>query len=209
MILYDAAHAPSARRVRIAIAELGLEVERRTIDLRAGEHLREAYRRINPYGTVPALLVGDVVLTDSVAICRYLDGIAPEPLLFGSTPIQIGLVEQWCRRIDEHGYRSAVDKLRNRASAFADRAIPGLTLAVPQVDALINRSEIVFSAFIQDLNVQLRTNEWIAGALFSFADIAALVAIDFAERVGLSIEGLASNVIRWRCEMNLRHSASA
>lgn len=209
MILYDAAHAPSPRRVRMVLAEKRLEIERRTMDLRTGEHLAEAFRRINPHGTVPVLVAGDLVLTESAAICRYRDAIAPEPPLFGRTPAEIALVEQWSRRIEEHGYRPAVDALRNRAPAFTDRALPGIDEAVPQIAALVDRAGIVFAGFARELDKHLRRSPWIAGASFTFADIAALVAIDFAERAGIATPVGLPDLQRWRVAVNGRPSASA
>lgn len=209
MILYDAAHAPSPRRVRMVLAEKDLQIERRTVDLRTGEHLADGFRRINPHGTVPVLVVDDLVLTESAAICRYLDAIAPEPPLFGRTPAEIANVEQWCRRIEEHGYRPAVDALRNRAPAFADRALPGIDEAVPQLPALVERAGVVFAGFVRELDRHLRGMQWIAGAAFSFADIAALVAVDFAERVGFPAGSDVPELERWRAAVNKRPSASA
>jgi glutathione S-transferase len=209
VILYDAAHAPSPRRVRMVLAEKGLQIERRTVDLRTGEHLAEAFRRINPLGTVPVLVVDDLVLTESSAICRYLDAIAPEPPLFGRTPAEIAVIEQCCRRIEEHGYRPAVDALRNRAHAFTDRALPGMSDAVPQIPALVDRAAIVFESFTRELDRRLQDTRWIAGSFFSFADIAALVAIDFAERARLTVSDGLANLAGWRAAMNGRSSASA
>ena len=209
MILYDAAHAPSPRRVRMVIAEKDIAVERRTIDLRTNEHQADAFRRINPHGTVPVLVAGDLVLTESAAICRYLDAVAPEPPLFGRTPAEIALVEQWCRRIEEHGYRPAVDALRNRVPAFTNRALPGIDEAVPQIAALVDRAGIVFASFARELDSRLHATPWIAGASFTFADIAALVAIDFAERAKVPTPAGLPDLQRWRAAMNERPSASA
>lgn len=209
MILYDAAHAPSPRRVRMVLAEKGLEIERRTVDLRTGEHLADPFRRINPHGTVPVLVVGDLVLTESAAICRYLDAIAPEPPLFGRTAAEIATVEQWCRRIEEHAYRPAVDALRNRVPAFVDRALPGIDDPIPQIPALVDRAAIIFASFTRELDNRLGDTEWIAGRSFSFADIVALVAIDFAERTRLTVGGELSNLAKWRADVNGRFSASA
>ncbi len=94
MKLYDAEWAPSPRRVRIYLAEKGIEVSRERIDLRGGEHLHDAYLDVNPRGAVPALELDDgEVICESSAICRYFEALQPEPPLFGVTPIEIGRIE--------------------------------------------------------------------------------------------------------------------
>jgi glutathione S-transferase len=96
MKLYDAAWAPSPRRVRIYLAEKGIEVERVPIDLRADEQLSDGYLKINPRGAVPALeLDSGEVITESTAICRYFEAQHPEPSLFGATPIEIARICSW------------------------------------------------------------------------------------------------------------------
>lgn len=78
MKLYDAAWAPSPRRVRIYLAEKGIEIERVPVDLRRDEQLSDAYLAINPRGAVPALELDDgEVITESAAICRYFEAANP------------------------------------------------------------------------------------------------------------------------------------
>ncbi len=85
MKLYDAAWAPSPRRVRIFLAEKGLAVERVTVDLRTGEHLRPDFVRTNPQRQLPVLVLDDdTVIDDSLGICRYFESLHPDPPLFGT-----------------------------------------------------------------------------------------------------------------------------
>ncbi|MFM5893272.1 MAG: glutathione S-transferase N-terminal domain-containing protein [Novosphingobium sp.] len=66
---YDCQTAPSPRRARIVLAEKGIQCEVRQVDLRSGEQLSEAYRKINPACTVPALVLDDgSVLTDNAGV---------------------------------------------------------------------------------------------------------------------------------------------
>ena len=84
MKLYDGGRAPNPRRVRIFLAEKGLKVETQQVDLGRLEQKSKAYSAINPLQRVPALVLDDgSVITESVAICRYLDAQFPEPELFG------------------------------------------------------------------------------------------------------------------------------
>ena len=85
--LYDCATAPSPRRARIFLAEKGLAHDTVQVDLRSGEQLGDAYRRINPQCTVPASRTQDgLLLTDNAAIAAYLEARYPSPPLLGDTP---------------------------------------------------------------------------------------------------------------------------
>lgn len=210
MKLYDAPWAPSPRRVRIFLAEKGIEVPREAVDLRSGEQLGDAYLCINPRGAVPALeLDNGEVLCESAAICRYFEALHPQPPLFGTTPIEIGRVESWTRRIEGDGYAAVVYVLRNTAPAFKDRAIPNAGLAVEQIPELAARGALMWEGFTRALDQRLATSEWIAGTQYSFADITALVTIDFARAAKLAIPERLVHLGRWHVEASARPSAGA
>jgi glutathione S-transferase len=208
--LYDAPWAPSPRRVRIFLAEKGVEVPREAVDLRSGEHLADAYLRINPRGAVPALKFDDgEVLCESAAICRYFEALHPEPPLFGRTPIEIGRIESWTRRIEGDGYAAVVYVLRNTTSAFKDHAIPNAGLSVAQIPELAARGAIMWDGFVEALDARLADRPWIAGEAYSFADITALVNIDFARAAKLAVPEHLGNLRRWHGDASARPSASA
>jgi glutathione S-transferase len=210
MKLYDAAWAPSPRRVRIYLAEKHIEVPRELVDLRSGEHLQDAYLAKNPRGAVPALELDDgEVLCESAAICRYFEALHPDPPLFGATPIDIGRIESWTRRIEGDGYAAVVYVFRNTRSAFQDRALPGQWPAVPQLPELATRGQIMWNAFTEALDRRLADREWIAGDAYSFADISALVTIDFAAATKLPLPPGLGDLERWRAAASARPSAQA
>lgn len=210
MKLYDAPWAPSPRRVRIFLAEKGIEVPCEAIDLRSGEHLGDDYLRINPRGAVPALELDDgEVLCESAAICRYFEALHPDPSLFGTTPIEIGRIESWTRRIEWDGYAAAVYVLRNTAPAFKDRAIPHAQLPVAQIPELAARGALMWEGFVEALDRRLGTSEWIAGGGYSFADVTALVTVDFARAAKLGVPERLANLRRWHAAASARPSARA
>lgn len=210
MKLYDAPWAPSPRRVRIFLAEKGIEVPCEAIDLRSGAQLSDDYLSVNPRGAVPALEFDDgEVLCESAAICRYFEALHPDPPLFGSSPIEIGRIESWTRRIEADGYAAAVYVLRNTASAFRDRAIPHAGLPVAQIPELAARGAIMWEGFTQALDRRLAERRWIAGDAFSFADITALVTIDFARAAKLMVADELANLTRWHGAASARPSAAA
>ena len=210
MKLYDAAWAPSPRRVRIYLAEKGIAVERVEVDLRSGEHFGAAYLSINPRGTVPALeLDSGEVICESAAICRYFEAVQPEPPLFGTTPVEIGMIESWTRRIENDGYTAAVYAFRNTRPAMADKGAPGKWPPIPQIPELATRGAIMWGAFVAALDARLATSEWIAGDAFSFADITALVTIDFAKSAKLLVPDNDVHLRRWYEAVSARPSAAA
>ncbi len=210
MKLHDAAWAPSPRRVRIYLAEKGIALDRRVIDLKSREHLKDAYLAVNPRGVVPALeLDSGEILCESVAICRYFEVQQPDPPLFGHDALSVARIESWTRRIEGDGYAAVVDVLRNRSAAFAGRAIPGKWPAIDQIPALVDRGRTMWDGFTAALDRRLADREWIAGDTFSFADITALVTIDFAVATKLGVPAERPNIARWHEAASARPSAQA
>ncbi|MBM3624611.1 MAG: glutathione S-transferase, partial [Alphaproteobacteria bacterium] len=101
MLLYNTPLAPNPRRVRIFLAEKNVTIPMRDVNLMAHEHKNEAYSAVNALEEVPALVLDDgAVLTESVAICRYIESLYPEPPLFGRDGREQAFVEMWQRRVE-------------------------------------------------------------------------------------------------------------
>src|ERR1700761_495632 len=102
MKLYDSRRAPNPRRVRWFMAEKGItDIEVIQLDILKGEHKTPDYLAKVGLPVTPALELDDgTVITESVAICRYLESIYPEPNLFGRDPKEIALIEMWTRRAE-------------------------------------------------------------------------------------------------------------
>ncbi|PCD01650.1 glutathione S-transferase [Sphingomonas spermidinifaciens] len=210
MRLYDSPWAPSPRRVRIFAAEKGIALELVEVDLPGGEHLREPFLKCNPRGAVPVLETDDgACLTEGPAICRYLEALQPDPPLFGASPIEVGRIEQWTRRIEGEGYAAGVYAFRNSARSLAGRALVGAAPSVPQIPELVERARIMWTAFVADLDAHLTDREWIATDAYSFADITALVTLDFCGRAKLAVPEDAVNLRRWHAAAGARPSAAA
>lgn len=211
MKLYDAEWAPSPRRVRIFLAEKGIEVERVRIDIHGGEHLGAGYIAVNPQRQMPALLLDDgTLIDDSHGICRYFEAVRPEPPLFGTSPKEIALIESWLRRIEHDCFQAVAMAFRNKVSVFKDRGVSGQWPAIPQIPDLIERGRTMWDAFADVLEAHFSEQEYMAGERFSMADIAGLVAIDFgmATRLPDPREGRPS-LKRWHVAVAARPSASA
>lgn len=210
MKLYDADWAPSPRRVRVYLAEKNITVARVKVDLRANEQLGEDYLAINPRGIVPALALDDgEIITESAAICRFFETLHPQPPLFGTRPIEVARVESWTRRIENEGYAAAVYALRNTNPAFIGRAAPGKWPELEQIPALASRAQVMWDGFVTALDEQLASAEWVAGDRYTFADITALVTVDFARAAKLTLPEGATQVRRWHEAASARPSAGA
>ena len=210
MKLYDAEWAPSPRRVRIFLAEKGIEVERVMVDLKRDEQLADPYLAINPRGAVPALeLDSGEVICESAAICRYFEALQPEPPLFGRAPEEVGRIESWTRRIENDGYTAAVYAFRNERPGFAGRAAPGKWPEIAQIPELAARGLVMWEAFAEALEGRLADREWIAGDSYSFADITGLITIDFARAAKLALPEPSPNIRRWHAAASARPSATA
>lgn len=179
MLLYDYT-APSPRRVRIFLAEKGITIPRRTIDLAKYEQMEPAYRAKNPRCTVPMLELDDgSCIWDTLAICEYLEALHPQLPMFGATPLDHANVVMWYQRIEFEGFMSTAEVLRNAARSFKDHALTGFEPSA-QIPALIDRGRERMRIFYRDMNERLRASPHVAGDFFSLADIQLLCVLDFS-----------------------------
>ena len=199
--LYDCATAPSPRRARILLAEKGLAHETVQVDLRTGEQMGEAYRRINPQCTVPALRTDEgVMLTDNAAIAAWAEAHCPEPPLLGRTALDKAEIASWQWRIEFEGLLAIAECFRNSSPGMANRALPG-PLDYPQIPALAQRGLARVQQFFAVLDERLRGRAFIAADQFSIADITAVVAVDFARIVKVKPGEQHPELLRWRSAM--------
>ncbi len=206
--LYDCATAPSPRRARILLAEKGVVHETVEVDLRNGEQLSDAYRKVNPQCTVPALRTDEgLLLTDNAAITAYLEARFPQPLLLGGTPQEKAEIASWNWRIEFEGLLAIAEALRNSAPAMANRALPG-PVNYPQIPELAQRGLARVQQFFVTLNDRLAGRDFIAADRFSIADITAVVAVDFARVVKVKPGEQCPHLQRWRAAMAQRPSMS-
>lgn len=206
--LYDCATAPSPRRARILLAEKGIAHETVHVDLRSGEQMGEAYRRINPQCTVPALRTEEgVVLADNAAIAAYVEALRPEPPLLGRTPLEKAEVASWNWRVEFEGLLAIAEALRNGSPAMADRALPG-PRNYAQIPQLAQRGVQRVQDFFATLEERLAGRDFIATDRFSVADITAVVAVDFARVVKIKPGEQHPHLQRWRAAMAQRPSMS-
>jgi glutathione S-transferase len=208
--LYDFTLAPNPRRVRIFLAEKGVEVPMEQVNTREGAQFQPQFLAVNARGTVPTLVLDDgTVLTESVAICRYFEETHPEPSLFGRTATQRAVIENWNRRAEIEGMTSVSDALRNTLPMFAERGLVGAPDGVPQIAALAERGKAMLERWLGHLDARLATTRFLAGETFSIADITAYISFETAKRLEYEVSANYPNVVRWLGEIAARPSSSA
>jgi len=202
MKLYDYKMAPNPRRVRIFLAEKGLQVPDEQIDLAKAQNRSPEFLKINPFGGVPVLQLDDgTMLAETVAICRYFEETHPEPRLMGLDARDKALVEMWQRRMELHLFAMATGAFRNTSDFFKGR-IP----QVPEYGEVCRQAAEKMFGMVDGF---LANSKFIAGERYTIADITALVAIDFARLVKLRIAPEQKNLARWYEAVSSRPSAKA
>ena len=188
MRFHDYAAAPSPRKVRLFIAEKGLSIPTVEVDLKAGAQLEPEFLAKSPGATVPVLELDDgTYLTESLAICHYLEAVYPEPNLLGQDAKERALVLMWTDIQTLEGYLGLQEALRNGHPAFAGRALPG-PVAYEQIPALAERGRRRAEVLLNKLETRLGESPFIAGDRFTYADIVGYVYVGFAKRVLRDVE---------------------
>jgi glutathione S-transferase len=191
MLLYlDTKRAPNPRKLRIYLAEKGLDLPVKQLDLRAGEQRTPEFLKKNPFAGVPILELDDgTVIAESLAIMEYLEEIYPEPPLLGADPVTRALVRMWERRIEIGVYLPA----------------SRMVLSKGEVSEHARKTLVARLALVND---GLQGREWVAGH-FSIADIMLLIGLDTAHHGGqFTLDPTWTNLSRWYERMKARPSAS-
>ena len=203
MKLYDSRRAPNPRRVRWLLAEKGIEdLDIVQVDLMAGAHKTPEYRAEVGVSNVPALILDDgTALTESLAICRYLESIYPEPNLFGVDARETAIIEMWTRRAELMAAIPLMQAVRHGHPALAV-----LETQVPEV-AASNRQTAERSLALFDR--RLADSEWIAADRVTIADGVLFSGLEFARMVRFTVPAAMPHVARWLEAMRARPSAAA
>ena len=194
--------APNPRRVRIFLAEKGIEVPFEELDLM--KDLRTpGFSKLNPLQRVPVLILDDgTAISETMAICRYFEETKPEPALFGKGAKQRALIEMWNRRME-------LGLLFSVAQAFRHLHPAAAQLEVPQVAAWGEANKPRAQEILQFMDEELGKRRFLAGDDYSVADITALVAVDFTKPARVQRPEGLKNLSRWHEEVSARPSAKA
>jgi glutathione S-transferase len=203
MLLYHDPVAPNPRRVRIFAAEKGITLETIEVSIAAGAHLKPEFRTKNPLRLLPVLELEDGrILRESMAICRYLEELHPEPNLFGADPWERAQVEMWNRHAELELLFPIAQAFRNGHPFYKDKI-----KQAPDFAAIMK--EVVLDRFVW-IDHELSSREFLAGDRFTVADITAMCAIDFGKPSDIRVNPeIHPNLKRWHDQVKARPSARA
>ena len=206
MKLYTTAKAPNPRRVAMFMAEKGITgIETCPVDLGAQQHRSAEFLAINPFGRVPVLQLDDGrLLSETRAICTYLEGVYPQPNLMGDGHDERAFIEMADRRVELHLFSVIANCVRHTHPGFA-------TLEQPQCpDFGASQGQKVRDT-VRWLDGVLATQPYVAGQRLTIADITAFCALEFARGLMKFRPGAEGyeHVQAWRDRIAERPSASA
>lgn len=204
MKLYSSHRAPNPRRVRWVMAEKGIEdVEIVQVDIMSGEHKTREYRDRVGVPHVPSLELDDgVCISESVAICRYLEALYPEPNLFGHDPKEQAIIEMWTRRCEFYLANPIMLNVRHSHPALA-------ALEAVQMPQLADYNRVAAERFMKTLDRHLAEHEFIAADRFTIADVVSAVGLDFARMIKYRPPEELTNLARWFDACRARPAAKA
>lgn len=204
MQLFIAPRAPNPRRVQMFLAEKGVQLPLETVDLNAQEHKSAAFRTRSPLARVPVLALDDGrMLSETRAICTYIEGLHPEPNLMGRDATERAFIEMADRRVEWYVMLPIGNCIRHTH--------PGLApLEQPQFPDFGRSQGEKLRETAAWLDAELQRQPWVAGERFTIADITAFCAIEFAKlmRFSAGAEGFAA-LQAWRDRVAERPSAKA
>ena len=191
------------------IAEKGIHIETVNVDIRNQEQLGNEFKAINPRCTLPVLELDDgTCLTESLAICHYLESLYPQPNLFGEDAKEQALVLMWNDIVMFNGFAGAGEALRNFAKLFRERSVTG-PANFPQIPELAERGRLRTEHFFSELDARLADSEFVAIDRFTVADITAYICVEFASWIKVSITDAQPHLRRWHAAVSSRPSAAA
>ena len=202
MKLYNAA-AASPLRVRIFLAEKGMDLPRVDLSLDAEGTRGEALRKKNSLGEVPVLELDDgTIICESQAICRYLESLQPEPNLFGGDAVEQARIYMWDRRMELEILAPLSLIARHSFDFFKDK--------LTQVPAIVEAQRHDMPAKLAWLDSALADGRpFVAGERFTVADITGMTALFLSDFVKVPIPEGLDHLRRWNDALRARPSWNA
>ena len=190
-------------RVNLFINEKNIQLKRQLVDLSKHENLKPKYLKLNPWGTIPFLIIKKDCIAESMAICKFLDKKYPTPYLFGRTAMEQAKIEMIRRKIEYDGINAVGEAFRNASKAFKNRALAG-PVSIDQIPQLIKRGKKRTEIFFDFLNNILKKSKFVSGNSFSVADIDAYVTLSFAKWIKIDGNYNRKYVSAWSKKLEKR-----
>jgi glutathione S-transferase len=204
MILYDSV-GPNPRVVRMFAAEKGIALEKKPVDIMAGENRQEPYLKLHPGGTTPLLVLDDgTSLSETTAICEYLEELQPNPPLIGTTPLERANVRMLVRQID---------LLITAPMTSGFRGAEGRPMFEPRMRVIRAEAADDLKAMAADglaaIERQVGNTDWLLGPRFTLADIVLFSFVEFGGLVGQPLHPSLAKLAAWRDRVAARPSTAA
>jgi len=199
MKLY-AGKAPNAFRVFAFMREKNIDMPVEVLDVMKGETRLNEHLIRNSLGEIPVLELDDgTYLSESIAICRYLESLYPDTPLMGQTPLEIAKIEMWNRRMEQQIMGPHGQLGMHVIPIFADK-IEQLAAYAETQQRLINKNWAWLDSELAD------GREYVAGSNFSVADITGMTALMIAVFLNVEVPSDLINVDRWVSSVKSRDS---
>lgn len=197
------APGPNSYRVRIFMAEKGITLPLVELDYAKREHKSDAFLKLNSLGQVPVLELDDgTIITESVAICRYLEVLHPKPSLFGVDAKNVGLIDMWNRRMENEVFATIGNVTLHTDEFFKERVI--------QVPAFAEAQKQMIPGKWAWLDREISDGRpYLAGDHFSIADISGMVTLWLSDIFGHEVPAHLTHVQRWNERLRQRPSWNA
>ena len=203
MLLYQDPQAPNPRRVRVFLAEKGVPYDTTEVLLANAANQTPEFRMKNPLMLLPVLELPDGrVLRESMAICRYIEELHPEPNLWGTDAWERAQIEMWNRHAELELLWPIAQVFRNSHKYWV-----GKIKQAPEFATVMR--ELISERYVW-FDSELAKRPYIAGDRFTVADITALCAIDFGKVSQIRIDpAVTPNLAAWRARIGERPSSKA
>lgn len=203
MLLYHDPRAPNPRRVRVFLAEKAVAYDTIEVLISASAHQTAEFRKKNPIALLPVLELADgKVLRESMAICRYIEELHPEPNLFGADAWERAQIEMWNRHAELELLFPISQVFRNTHNFWIGRI-----KQAPEFGAIMRE---VVAERLDWVNGELANRPYLAGDRFTVADITAMCALDFAKVSDIRIQAATHpHLAAWHQRVAARPSSKA
>jgi glutathione S-transferase len=211
MKIHERAGFPNPARVRIALAEKGIaaDIEFVTVDLIGAEHKQPAFLAKNPTGVVPVLELDDgSFIAEVVAITTYLDNLDGKPTLTGTTPREKAVIAMMQKRADDQMIDAIGIYFHYGTGGLGDTLLPYKSPEWVHRQEWAARNLDKFVKGMQYFDAVLRTQPYVAGEVFSIADITVFAALIHAGIAGVAIPAGCTALTAWHEKVARRPSVA-
>ena len=202
MKVYDFAGAPNPKKLRVFLAEKGINIPTEQVNIMSGDNRKPEFLKKNPLGGLPVLELDDgSCLSESLAIMEFLEEQHPNPPMIGANPRERARVRE-LERIAELGVLNAV-------GTYFQNTHPFMAGRMKQSPDAAENAKTRLGNVLKVVDAAIGNKPFVAGDKPSIADCTLFAALEFAQFAEAPIDPSCKNVARWYENFKKRPSASA